>query len=89
MKSIYILKKINEICFERTYAGNRLKRFKIKNIKDSLTRQIEIHEILNIASENSINAIKKSNIINKNIQISNEVRSKTARNIIEKLNAND
>ena len=31
MKDIYILKEMNEIRLERTYADNRLKRFKIKN----------------------------------------------------------
>ena len=69
MKDIYILKKINEIRFERTYADNRLKRFKTKNVKNSLTRRNEIHEILNITFKNSYNAMK----INKDIRISDEV----------------
>ena len=69
---------MNETCLERIYAGNRLKRFKTKNIKDLLTKQIEIYEILNITSENSINAMKKSNIINKIVRISDEVRNETA-----------
>ena len=43
--------------------------------------------MLNIASENSIDAIKKSNIINKDVRIDNEVRSKISRNIAESLNA--
>ena len=30
IKDIYILKKMNKTCLERTYANNRLKRFKIK-----------------------------------------------------------
>ena len=67
MKDIYILKKINETRLEKTYADNRLKRFKTKNIEDSSMKQIEIHEMLNITSENSIDAMKKSNIINKDI----------------------
>ena len=66
MKDIYILKEMNETRFEKIYADNRLKRFKIRNAEDSLTKQIEIYEMLNIASENSIDAMKKSNNINKN-----------------------
>ena len=69
---------MNETCLEKTYANNRLKRFKIKNVEDSSTKQIEIYKMLNITSENSIDAMKKSNIINKNIRIDDEVRSETA-----------
>ena len=87
MKDIYILKKMNETCLERTYADNRLKRFKIKNAEYSSTKQIEIYKILNIASENSIDAMKKSNIINKNVRIDDEVRSKIVQNIAENSNA--
>ena len=54
MKSIYILKKMNETRLERTYADNRLKWFKIKNIENLSTKQTEIHEMLNITSENLI-----------------------------------
>ena len=43
--------------------------------------------MLNITSENSIDAMKKSNIINKNVRINEEVRNKTARNIIKNSNA--
>ena len=64
---------MNETRFERTYANNRLKRFKTKIIKNSSTKQTEIHEMLNITFENSINAMKKSNIINKNVRIDDEV----------------
>ena len=67
MKDIYILKEMNETRFEKTYADNRLKRFKTKNIEDSSTRQIEIYEMLNITSENSIDAMKKSNNVNKDV----------------------
>ena len=67
MKNIYILKEMNEIHLERTYAYNRLKRFKIENVENSSTKQIEIHEMLNITSENSIDAMKKSNIVNKDV----------------------
>ena len=87
MKDIYILKEMNEIRFERTYADNRLKRFKTKNIKDSLTKQTEIHEMLNITFKDSIDKMKKSNIINKNVRIDDKVRSETARNIIKSSNA--
>ena len=75
MKNIYILKKMNGTRLERTYANNRLKRFKTKNAEKSSTKQIEIHEILNITSENLIDAMKKSNIVNKNIRIDDEVRN--------------
>ena len=34
--------------------------------------------MLNITSEDSIERIKKSNIINKNVRIDDEIRSKTA-----------
>ena len=64
---------MNEIYLERTYADNRLKRFKIKNVENSSTKQIEIYKMLNITSENSIDAIKKSNIVNKNIRINDEI----------------
>ena len=72
-RHLYFEKKKNKTRFKRIYADNRLKRFKTKNVKNSSTKQIEIHEMLNIASENSIDAMKKSNIINKNIRINDEV----------------
>ena len=87
MKDIYILKEMNETRLERTYANNRLKRFKIKNVENSSTKQIEIHKMLNIIFENSINAMKKSNIINKDVRIDDEVRSEAVWDIVESLNA--
>ena len=75
MKDIYILKEMNETHLERTYADNRLKRFKTRNVKNLSTKQIEIHEMLNIAFENSIDVMKKSNIVNKNVRIDDEVRN--------------
>ena len=75
MKNIYILKKINEIRFEKIYANNRLKRFKTKNIKNSSTKRTKIFEMLNITFENSIDAMKKSNIINKDVRINDEIRN--------------
>ena len=89
MKDIYILKEMNETRFKRTYADNRLKRFKIKNAENSSTKQIEIHEMLNIASENSINAMKKSNNINKNARIDDEVWNEVVRNIAESSNVDN
>ena len=89
MKNIYILKEMNETCLERIYADNRLKRFKTKNVENSSTRQIEIYKMLNIAPENSIDAMKKSNIVNKNVRIDDEVRNETVRNIAENLNADN
>ena len=89
MKDIYTLKEMNETRLERIYANNRLKRFKTKNAENSSTRQIEIHEMLNITSENSIDAMKKSNNINENARIDDEVRSEVARDIAESLNANN
>ena len=71
---------MNETCLERTYANNRLKRFKTKTVKDSSTNQIKIYKMLNITSENSIDAIKKSNIINKDVRIDNEIQNKVVRN---------
>ena len=79
---------MNETRLERTYASNRLKRFKIKNVENSSTRQTEIHEMLNITSENSIDAMKKSNIINKNVRVNDEIRNEVVRNITENSNAN-
>ena len=73
MKDIYILKEMNETHLKRTYADNRLKRFKTRNAKTLSTKQIEIHKMLNITSENSIDAMKKLNIINKDIRIDDEV----------------
>ena len=66
---------MNETRFERIYADNRLKRFKTRNIKNPLTKQIEIYEKLNIMFENLIDAMKKSNIINKNVRINDKVRN--------------
>ena len=87
MKDIYTLKKMNETRFERIYAGNELKRFKTRNAKDLSTRQTEFHEMLNIASENSIDAMKKSNDVNKNARIDDEIRNEVARNIAESSDA--
>ena len=88
MKDIYILKEMNETRLERTYADNRLKRFKTRNAKDSSTKQIEIHEMLNIAPENSIDAMKKLNNVNKDARIDDEVRSEVARDIVENSDIN-
>ena len=88
MKNIYILKEMNETRLERTYADNRLKRFKTKNIKNLSTEQIKIYEMLNITSENSIDAMKKSNIVNKDVRINDEVRNEAARNIAESSDTN-
>ena len=87
MKDIYILKEINEIHFEKTYADNRLKWFKTRNVKNLSTKQIEIYEMLNITPENSIDAIKKSNIVNKNVWVDDEVRNEAVRNIAENSDA--
>ena len=89
MKDIYILKEMNKICLERIYANNRLKRFKTKNVENSSMKQIEIHEMLNITPENSIDAMKKSNNVNRNARIDDEIRSEVARNIVENLNADN
>ena len=83
MKNIYTLKEMNETRLERTYANNRLKRFKTKNVKDSSTKQTEIHEMLNITPENSIDAMKKSNNVNRDARIDDEIRNEAARNIAE------
>ena len=64
---------MNETRFERIYASNRLKKFKMKNTENSLTEQIEICEILNIAFENSTDTMKKSNIVNKNVRVIDDV----------------
>ena len=83
MKDIYILKEMNETRFEKTYADNRLKRFKTKNVKDSSTRQTEIYEMLNVAPEDLIDAMKKSNNVNKNARVDDEIRNEAARDIAE------
>ena len=80
---------MNETHFKKTYADNRLKRFKIKNIQNSSTKQIEIHEMLNITFENSIDVIKKSNIINKDVRIDNEILNKIVQDITENSNVNN
>ena len=64
---------MNETRLERNYANNWLKRFKIKNAENSSTKQIKIHKMLNIAFENSIDAMKKLNIVNENIRIDDEI----------------
>ena len=45
--------------------------------------------MLNITSENSIDAMKKSNIINKDVQVDDEIRNEIARNIAENSNTNN
>ena len=60
MKDIYIPKKMNETCFEKTYADNRLKRFKTKDAKNLSTKQTEIYEMLNIIFKDSIDAAARN-----------------------------
>ena len=81
MKDIYTLKEMNGTRLERTYADNRLKRFKTRNVGNSSTRQTKTHEMLNVTPENSINAMKKSNNVNKDARIDDEIRNEVARNI--------
>ena len=45
--------------------------------------------MLNITFENSINAMKKSNIVNKNIRINDEIRNEVVRNTAESSNTDD
>ena len=86
MKDIYILKEMNRTRLKRTYANNRLKRFKTRDAENSSTKQTEIHEMLNVTPEDSIDAMKKSNNINKDARVDDEVRSEAARNITENSN---
>ena len=44
--------------------------------------------MLNITSESSINAMKKSNIVNKDVQVDDEIRNETARDTVKSSNAN-
>ena len=88
MKDIYILKEMNKTRLKRIYADNRLKRFKSKNVENSLTKQIKIHKMLNITSENSIDAMKKSDNSNKNVWINDKVRNEVVWNIAESSDAN-
>ena len=89
MKDIYTLKEMNKTRFESIYTNNRLKQFKIKNVENSSTRQIEIHKMLNIAFKNSIDAIKKLNIIYKNVRIDDEIWNETVWNTAESSNADN
>ena len=66
-----------------------MKRFKTRDAENSLMKQIEIHEMLNITSENLIDAMNKSNIVNKNVRIDDEIRNEVVRNIAESSNANN
>ena len=43
----------------------------------------------NITFENSIDVIKKSNNVNKNIRVSDEIRNKIVRNIVKNSNTNN
>ena len=45
--------------------------------------------MLIITSENLIDAMKKSNIINEDVRIDDEIRNKTIRNIVESSDANN
>ena len=83
------MKKKSETRLKRIDTSNRLKRFKTKNFKKSSTKQTECYKILNIIFENSVDAIKKSNIVNKDIRVNNEIRDEIVRNIIESSNADD
>ena len=38
MKKIYILKEMNKTRFEKTYADNKLKRFRIKKNENASTK---------------------------------------------------
>ena len=78
---------MNGTHLERTYADNRLTRFKTKNVENSSTKQIEIHEMLNITFENSIDAMKKSNNVNKDARVDDEIRNEAARDIVESSDA--
>ena len=78
---------MNETRLERTYANNRLKRFKIKNIENLSTKQTEIYKILNITSENLIDTMKKSNIVNKDVRVNDEIRNEVVWNIVKSSNA--
>ena len=64
-----------------------MKRPKIKNVENSSRKQTEIYEMLNITFENSIDAMKKSNNVNRNVRINDEIRSETVRDIIESSDA--
>ena len=44
--------------------------------------------MLNITSENSIDAMKKSNIVNRNIRIDDEIQNEAVQNIVESSDAN-
>ena len=48
-----------------------------------MTRQAEIYKMLNVESENSINAMKESNIHYKDIQIIDEVWNNVVGNTAE------
>ena len=52
-----------------------------------MTKQIETYEMLIITFEDSIDTMKKSNIINKNIRVDDEIRNKAVQNIVGSLNA--
>ena len=45
--------------------------------------------MLNITSENSIDAMKKSNIINKNVRIDDKIWNKVIQNTVESSNADN
>ena len=45
--------------------------------------------MLNITSENSIDTMKKSNIVNKDVRVDDEVRNETVRNIAKSSDANN
>ena len=89
MKDIYILKEINETRLEKIYTNNWLKQFKGKNAENSSTKQTKIYKMLNITFENSIDAMKKSNIVNKNIRLDDKIRNEVVRNTAESSNADN
>ena len=66
-----------------------MKRFKTKNTENSSTKQIETCEMLNITPENSTDAMKKSNIVNRDVRINNKVQDEAVRNTVKNLNEDD
>ena len=85
IKRIYILKKMNEIRLNETYAENRLKRFRIRKmrIENAEEKEIDLTKFLKDTEESE----EMTEIVEKNFEENFEMRKENS-NQIEKLRKN-
>ena len=67
MKKIYILKEMNEICLERIYVDNKLKRFRAKESEDASTKLMNNQKMIDEIAKNFEETRKMTNVIDEKI----------------------